>query len=170
VTDWKQLEQAFDACIREFGSVDIVGPGAGVFEPPFSNFWKPPGSQGSKDALDANSYQTMDINVTHPIRATQMAIAEFLTPRDTKRERASPSNPKRVVLTSSIAGQVHGLATPLYFASKHAISGFTRSLGDLDETLGIRVNGNKMFKLAMFSSLLIQYSRGSGCSEDTTVD
>jgi NAD(P)-dependent dehydrogenase (short-subunit alcohol dehydrogenase family) len=43
-------------------------------------------------------------------------------------------------LTSSIAGQAYGLPTPLYFASKHAISGFTRSLGALDESLGIRVS------------------------------
>jgi NAD(P)-dependent dehydrogenase (short-subunit alcohol dehydrogenase family) len=28
----------------------------------------------------------------------------------------------------------------MYFASKHAISGFTRSLGGLEESLGIRVN------------------------------
>lgn len=33
------------------------------------------------------------------------------------------------------------LPTPLYIASKHAISGFIRSLAPLDETLGIRVNG-----------------------------
>jgi NAD(P)-dependent dehydrogenase (short-subunit alcohol dehydrogenase family) len=56
------------------------------------------------------------------------------------KDKASPSNPKRIVLTSSIAGQAYGLPTPLYFASKHAISGFTRSLGALDESLGIRVN------------------------------
>lgn len=49
-------------------------------------------------------------------------------------------NPKRIVLTSSIAGQAANLAVPLYFVSKHGISAFTRSLGDLDGTIGIRVN------------------------------
>jgi len=139
VTDWKQLERALDVCIREFGGVDIVGPGAGVFEPPWSNFWQPPGSQGSKDSVDGNSYKTLDINVNHPIRLTQLAISAFLNPKDAK-DKVSLSNPKRIVLTSSIAGQATGLPTPLYFASKHAINGFTRSLGGLDESLGIRVN------------------------------
>ena len=42
---------------------------------------------------------------------------------------------------SSIAGQTPGFPFPLYIASKHAISGFIRSLAPLDETIGIRVNG-----------------------------
>ncbi|KAF2430938.1 NAD(P)-binding protein [Tothia fuscella] len=141
VTQWTQLQRAFTTCLDTFNSIDIVCPGAGVFEPPFSNFWIPPGSAQSTDAPNSNNYTTLDINVTHPIRATQMAIAEFLNPRDTSAvPKASPSNPKRVILTSSIAGQTYGLPTPLYFASKHAIIAFTRSLGALESTLGIRVN------------------------------
>jgi len=139
VTDWLQLQKAFDVCIEEFGGIDIVGPGAGVFEPPFSNFWYPPGSKESKDAVDANSYKTLEINLTHPIRATQLAISHFLNPRDPS-DKASTSNPKRVVLTSSIAGQVVGLPTPLYYVSKHGISALTGSLAGLDDSFGIRVN------------------------------
>jgi len=139
VTEWTQLHSAFDLCIKEFGGIDLVCPGAGVFEPPFSNFWFPPGSLESKDKIDGNSYKTLDINITHPIRATQIALSLFLNPFDRK-DKASPGNPKRVILTSSIAGQAFGIPTPLYFASKHAISGFTRSLGSLEDTLGIRVN------------------------------
>lgn len=138
VTKWKDLEAAFEAANREFGGIDIVGPGAGVFEPPWSNFWHPPGSNVSKDDKHGDRYATMDINVTHPIRAAQMAIATFLDPKDGK--KVSPENPKRVIMTSSIAGQAFGLPTPMYIASKWAISGFTRSLGGLEETLGIRVN------------------------------
>jgi NAD(P)-dependent dehydrogenase (short-subunit alcohol dehydrogenase family) len=33
VTNWAQLREAFEAAISEFGSLDIVCPGAGVFEP-----------------------------------------------------------------------------------------------------------------------------------------
>ena len=33
VTDWVQLQSAFDAAIEEFGRLDIVCPGAGIFEP-----------------------------------------------------------------------------------------------------------------------------------------
>src|SRR6266496_971810 len=33
VTNWTQLQAAFDAAIAEFGQLDIVCPGVGVFEP-----------------------------------------------------------------------------------------------------------------------------------------
>lgn len=33
VTNWTQLQQAFDAAMQHFGRLDIVVPGAGVFEP-----------------------------------------------------------------------------------------------------------------------------------------
>lgn len=33
VTKWDQLQNAFDAAIKQFGTLDIVVPGAGVFEP-----------------------------------------------------------------------------------------------------------------------------------------
>jgi NAD(P)-dependent dehydrogenase (short-subunit alcohol dehydrogenase family) len=122
-----------------------VCPGAGVFEPHFSNFWHPPGSKASKDSAQpadgVGHYATLDINVTHPIRCTQLAISRWLNPaKDSKVGKVSAANPKRVVHISSIAGQAPSFTTPLYIASKHAISGFIRSLAQLD-TLGIRVNG-----------------------------
>ena len=33
VTDWKQLRAAFEFTIERFGQLDIVCPGAGIFEP-----------------------------------------------------------------------------------------------------------------------------------------
>jgi NAD(P)-dependent dehydrogenase (short-subunit alcohol dehydrogenase family) len=33
VTDWKQLRAAFDTVLEEFGDLDIVCPGAGIFDP-----------------------------------------------------------------------------------------------------------------------------------------
>jgi NAD(P)-dependent dehydrogenase (short-subunit alcohol dehydrogenase family) len=33
VTDWTQLGAAFATAIKEFGRLDIVCPGAGIFEP-----------------------------------------------------------------------------------------------------------------------------------------
>lgn len=64
----------------------------------------------------------MDINVTHPIRCTQMAIAHFM----------SHNTQGAVVHISSIAAQRPLLQCPLYVASKHAISGFVRSLAELE--------------------------------------
>jgi len=33
VTKWDQLQRAFDSAMQNFGQLDIVVPGAGVFEP-----------------------------------------------------------------------------------------------------------------------------------------
>ncbi|KAH7065679.1 hypothetical protein BKA63DRAFT_162028 [Paraphoma chrysanthemicola] len=142
VTSWPQLSRMFDTAIRSFGHIDIVCPGAGIYDPHWSNFWHPPGAPGSasKDAPDGGRYASLDINITHPIRCTQLAISHFLNPPPGV-EKVGPRNPKRVIIISSIAGQNSNLNTPIYVATKHAMNGFIRSLGKLDERLGIRVNG-----------------------------
>lgn len=33
MTDWPQLEKMFEVAEKEFGEIDIVCPGAGVYEP-----------------------------------------------------------------------------------------------------------------------------------------
>jgi len=130
VTVWTQLHELVEVCKREFGGVDIVCPGAGVFEPPFSNFWIPPGTAGSADLIESSQYKIVEINLTHPMRLTQLAIAHFI------------SSQKRgnIVLISSIAGQMALLPVPMYCATKHAIAAFGRSLDLLDPKYGIRVN------------------------------
>ncbi|KAF7902896.1 hypothetical protein EAF00_002798 [Botryotinia globosa] len=122
VTEWVQLEKMFEVATEQFGGADIVCPGAGVFEPPFSNFWIPPGTPPSVDKPSESRYKLLDINITHPIRATQMAIEHFM-----KRKK-----PGAVIHISSIAGQVPFFPTPMYVASKHAISGFVRTLAQLE--------------------------------------
>ena len=100
---------------------------------PFSNFWHPPGKSPSKDSPTSNRYAILDVNLTHPIRTTQLAISHFLSSDSEK------SSPKSIVHISSIAGQVTPLAAPIYNATKHGINGFVRSLAPLDPRLGIRV-------------------------------
>lgn len=148
VTNWDQLENAFVTADKEFGGADIVCPGAGIFEPHWTNFWHPPGSPASKDAVHGTQaeglghYALLDINLTHPIRATQIAISRWLNPPEgSKSGKVSVQNPKRIVHISSIAGQAPNLPTPLYMASKHGLSGFIRSLAGLEGQFGIRVNG-----------------------------
>jgi hypothetical protein len=151
----------FTTALREFGHIDsnptlpssspfppshvlipstVVCPGAGIYDPHFSNFWHPPGFSPSRDSPTGSRYLSLDINVTHPIRVTQLAISHFLNPPPGT-QKVSPTNPKRVVIISSIAGQTPNLAAPIYVAAKHAMNGFIRSLGPLDARLGIRVNG-----------------------------
>lgn len=135
VTSWADLDQMFKAAMDAFGAIDIVCPGAGVFEPPFSSFWVPPGTGVSKDKPQGDRYTAMDINLTQPIRVTQMAISHFLN--------ASPpvsrSNPKTVVHIASIAAEVADLGCPLYYAAKHGVKAFVKSLTELEDQFGIRV-------------------------------
>lgn len=133
VTSWKDLEAMMKAAQDTFGQIDVVCPGAGVFEPHWSNFWRPPGSPESKDSPDGDHYKMLDINITHPIRVTQLAIAHFL------KAGCSPSSPKTIVHIASIAGESASLMVPMYHASKWAIHGFVRSLADLEAEYGIRV-------------------------------
>ena len=104
----------------------VVSPGAGIFEPHWTNFWHPPGTPKSKDdphgANGVGHYACLDINLVHPIRTTQLAISRWLNPVATSAKgKASPSNPKRIVHISSIAGQTPGFPIPLYIASKHGM-------------------------------------------------
>ncbi|KAL0942001.1 nad-dependent 15-hydroxyprostaglandin dehydrogenase [Colletotrichum truncatum] len=140
VTSWPALSHMFDVALKEFGDFDILCPGAGVYEPHWSNFWHPPGSAESKDSIDGGHYKLLDININHPIRATQLAISHWLHPSNAATVKASPANPKRIVHISSVAGQVPNINAPLYSASKFAITGFVRSLARLDETDGVRIN------------------------------
>lgn len=135
VTSWSDLTRMFEVAHEEFGSIDIVCPGAGVFEPHSSNFWRPPGQLPSRDDPKGGRYACLDINITHPIRVTQLAISYFLSATP----KVSLDNPKSIIHISSTAGQIFSLPTPMYHASKHAINGFVRSLAYLESTLGIRV-------------------------------
>ncbi|KAM3514819.1 hypothetical protein MY11210_001543 [Beauveria gryllotalpidicola] len=138
VTAWEDLRNMLDKAVSEFGSFEIVCPGAGVFEPPTSNFWHPPGSDTSRDFVDANHYTALDINLTHPIRATQLALQHWLKPENAAQQ--TPESPKRVVNIASIAGYTPVFPSPLYVAAKYGVIGFTRSLAQLDAAAGIRVS------------------------------
>ncbi|KAH8755762.1 3-hydroxybutyrate dehydrogenase [Diaporthe sp. PMI_573] len=135
VTSWSNLERLFDVSISRFGSVDIVCPGAGVFEPPQSSFWSPPGSEESFDKPLGDRYMNIDVNLVHPIRMTQLAISYFRRGPSP----AGPHNPKSVVLVASVASETASLQFPLYHAAKHGLFGFAKSMASLESQLGIRV-------------------------------
>ncbi|KAI0004350.1 short-chain dehydrogenase [Xylariaceae sp. FL0662B] len=140
VTSWTDLSRVFEATLDEFGDFGVLCPGAGVYEPHWSNFWHPPGSEESKDSVDSGHYKLLDINLTHPIRATQLALSHWLFPRRSTIAKVSPQNPKRIVHISSVAAQQANFVTPLYCASKFAISGFVRCLAGLDQSHHVRVS------------------------------
>ncbi|KAH8160617.1 hypothetical protein CIB48_g7633 [Xylaria polymorpha] len=71
---------------------------------------------------EPGSYKCLEINLTRPIRLSQLGIGYW-----TKNKL-----PGTLVHVSSIAGHVAGVAAPLYFASKHGCM--------LRDTAGIRVS------------------------------
>ena len=48
---------------------DFYGICAGLFEPPFSNFW---------DDTESDGYKQVEVNVSHPIKLTRLAIRKSL--------------------------------------------------------------------------------------------
>jgi short-subunit dehydrogenase len=94
---------------------------AGVFEPPFSNFWQDPEQD--------KGYAQVDINVSHPIKLTRLAIKKSLG----RGKRAS------VCIVASIGGLGGSVAAPLYCATKHAIVGFVKSMTGSESFTGVKV-------------------------------
>lgn len=121
VTNWQELRALVSVSVREFGEVpDVYCPCAGVFEPPWSNFW---------DDAEDERYATMQINVEHPIKLTRFAF----------RALVGAGKKGVVVLVSSGAGLIGLYGSALYSASKHAVVGLCKSLGQADVDEGIKV-------------------------------
>lgn len=132
VTNWAQLSELFETTLKTFGRVDIVVNGAGIFEPPWSSYWNPPGvSPKAKDAADAaiGSYNIFNINTIGPIRLSQIALDYWLQNREVK---------GNLLWVASMGGYIHSIQTPLYFASKAAMISVVKSLQGLKQLVGIK--------------------------------
>ncbi|KAF2732340.1 NAD(P)-binding protein [Polyplosphaeria fusca] len=121
VSRWSDFSKIFDACEKKWNDVpDAYGICAGLFEPPFSNFWHDPEDEG---------YKQVEVNVSHPIKLTRMAIRKSLG----RGKRAS------VCIIASIAGISGSVAAPLYCATKHAVLGFVKSVKDTEPMTGVKI-------------------------------
>lgn len=132
VADWTQLNALWGAALTTFGRVDMVVNGAGIFEPPWSSYWNPPGvSPSSRDPADAavGAYRIFSVNTIGPLRLSQIAIDYWLQNRHIK---------GNLLWVSSMGAYVHSIQTPLYFASKAAIVSVVKSLQGLRGLVGIR--------------------------------
>ncbi|KAI5285288.1 hypothetical protein KEM54_000688 [Ascosphaera aggregata] len=133
VSNWKALRELFDIAEKKFPEgLDIVSPGAGILEPTWSNSWNPPGSESSRDDIFGDRYKTMDVNLVHPIRMTQLAIEHW------KKIQWPLQTTKHILHITSIAGHNAVFSSPIYAATKHGLSGFVRSMAPLIQ-LGIKV-------------------------------
>lgn len=86
----------------------------------WSSFW---------NDTEENGYDSVAINVDHPIKLTRIAIQALLG-----------KNKKGVVcILASVAGLAGTYAVPLYCATKHAMVGFVKSMKLCDELEGVKV-------------------------------
>ncbi|KAI6263662.1 hypothetical protein MCOR19_000297 [Pyricularia oryzae] len=133
VTSWPGLSSLWTAALATFPQVDLVVPGAGILEPTWSSFWFPPGAEGSPSTDDADAepgtYATLDVDLVHPIRLAQLALA-YWTARKIK---------GNLLFVGSVAGYTSTVHVPLYHAAKAGIHAFVKSIAPLHARLGIRV-------------------------------
>ena len=122
VTHWPDFTKILDACEKKWNDVpDAYGICAGLFDPPFSNFWQDPEQD--------EGYKQVDVNVNHPIKLTRMALRKSLS----KGKRAS------VCIIASVGGLAGSIAAPLYCATKHAMVGFVKSMKDTEPLTGVKI-------------------------------
>ncbi|KAL9122649.1 MAG: hypothetical protein Q9187_000801 [Circinaria calcarea] len=123
VANWTHLTSLWEIAIKSCGRVDIVVSVAGIYEPPSSSFWKPPGiSAESRDPADActGQYSMFAVNQIAPIRLAQIAMDYWTQHRDI---------PGNYLAVASMAAYLHSVETPFYMASKAALISFVKSLG-----------------------------------------
>ncbi|KAK3723225.1 hypothetical protein LTR37_001948 [Vermiconidia calcicola] len=113
VTSWDDLHDLISFSVEKFQA-------AGIYEPSFSNFWDD----------ESGSYKTMRINVDHPVKFTRLAM----------RALAGAEKQGVVTLVASTAGIRANYLACLYTASKHAIVGFAKAMGQADIDEGVRIN------------------------------
>ncbi|KAL8393515.1 hypothetical protein RB595_003313 [Gaeumannomyces hyphopodioides] len=130
VADWAQLTALWDETLARFGRVDILVNGAGIYEPPTSSFWNPPGvSPLAEDAADGGIWRTYAVNTMAPIRLAQIALDYWTQNREVK---------GNLLWVVSAGAYLHSIQSPLYFSSKAAVLSVVKSLQGLKQLIGVR--------------------------------
>jgi NAD(P)-dependent dehydrogenase (short-subunit alcohol dehydrogenase family) len=109
VTDADQVEAAFDAVVARWGRVDVLVNNAGTFGP-----------SGEVDSIDPEQWrQTIEVNLTGSFLCAAAAV------RRMKRQHPRGG---RIINNGSISAHVPRPHSAAYTASKHAVTGLTRSI------------------------------------------
>ncbi|KAI9278897.1 hypothetical protein BDA99DRAFT_493394 [Phascolomyces articulosus] len=120
VTVYKDVITLFKSAESEFGGVDIAFLNAGVINKP--DFMFTPLEDEADDFLP-------DINFTGVVKCTRVAALAM-----------ARRGGGVITITASCAGFGGPFALSVYNASKHAMIGWTRSLGMLKDICNVRVN------------------------------
>ncbi|KAJ5308799.1 hypothetical protein PENANT_c013G03087 [Penicillium antarcticum] len=129
VRNYQRLATVFDQVFCGSRRLDFVFANAGAAE--YKDFFPPT----SETAIPPEpELDIVDINFKGVLYTSYLAVHYFRqSPDQTKGER-------NLILTSSIGGLYPCMLTPVYSATKHALTGFTRSIGARFWLEGVRVN------------------------------
>ncbi|OMH27662.1 hypothetical protein BKD30_03190 [Tersicoccus phoenicis] len=120
VTDEAEVAALFDAVVQRWGRVDLLVNNAGVFGPAV-----PP------DRLELDAWrQVIDVNLTGALLCARAAFA---------RMRAQTPRGGRIINNGSISAHAPRPLSAAYTATKHAMTGLTRSLSLDGRDAGISV-------------------------------
>jgi NAD(P)-dependent dehydrogenase (short-subunit alcohol dehydrogenase family) len=109
VADEEQVAAAFDTVASEWGRVDVLVNNAGIFGP-----------AGDIDEVDVSEWrQTVDINLTGAFLCARQAFRIM---------RTQEPRGGRIINNGSIAAHSPRPRSAAYSATKHAMTGLTRSL------------------------------------------
>ncbi|KAJ5758098.1 Glucose/ribitol dehydrogenase [Penicillium nucicola] len=129
VRKYQKLATVFDQIFSGSRRLDFVFANAGAAE--YTDFFPPTSETGIPPEPDVS---IVDVNLKGVLYTSYLAIHYFRqSPEETKGERD-------LILTSSIGGLYPCVLTPVYSATKHALTGFTRSIGARFWLEGVRVN------------------------------
>lgn len=127
VTEWDAQIDMFELAIKNYGSVDIVVPNAGITDV------KPFGKINFENGRPVKpTLKTLEVNLIAVIYTAHLAF-HYLN------VNKQPGDLKSLIFIGSMASWVEIPNAVMYSASKHAILGVMRSIHSMMETKGIRV-------------------------------
>ncbi|CRL30667.1 Short-chain dehydrogenase/reductase SDR [Penicillium camemberti] len=128
VRNYQQLAGVFDQIFNATGRIDFVFANAGRAE--YTDFF----AKSETSIPPEPGSEIVDINLNGALYTSYLAMHYFSrSPESTKGHR-------NLILTSSIGGLYPCMLTPVYSSTKHALIGFTRSVGEKLWEEGVRVN------------------------------
>ncbi|KAJ5206811.1 Short-chain dehydrogenase/reductase SDR [Penicillium cf. griseofulvum] len=128
VRNYQQLATVFEQIFNAAGRIDFVFANAGTAD--YTDFF----AQCKAGIPPDPGSELVDINVNGALFTSYLAMHYFRrSPEVTKGHR-------NLILTSSIGGLYPSMLTPVYSSTKHALIGFTRSVGERLWEEGVRVN------------------------------
>ncbi|KXG53625.1 Short-chain dehydrogenase/reductase SDR [Penicillium griseofulvum] len=128
VRNYQQQAAVFERIFNAAGRIDFVFANAGRGD--YTDFFAKcdagiPPDPGS---------ELVDINLNGALYTSYLAMHYF------RRSPESTKGYRNLILTSSIGGLYPCMLTPVYSSTKHALIGFTRSVGERLWEEGVRVN------------------------------